>query len=178
MTIHELAQYAGEQPALIGGLLALPPVIALLALFGGRDPAGLGPRRYLFAGLVYMVAIPGMLATVLTAYVLFFLGGDLLQLDILVYFAPILTMVLTLALIARTTPLSNVPGFGRIGGLMLMLGAAFAMALILQKTRIWVVFVGGIGTLLVIGLVLFVVMRVGASRLFGDKERERGDRRR
>ncbi len=173
MTIHELAQYAGEQPALIGGLLAIPPVLALLAMLGGRDPAGRGRRRYLFTALVYLVAIPGMLATVLTAYVLFFLGGDLLQLDILVYFAPIATMVLTLALVARTTPLSNVPGFGRIGGLMLMLGAAFALALILQKTRIWVVFVGGLGTLLIIGLVLFVAMRVGAARLFGGKDPDR-----
>lgn len=173
MTIQELATAAAGAPALVGAILAVPPALALLAMTGGRDPAGLGPRRYLFAGLVYLVSVPGIMAAVITAYALFFEGANLLELDVLVYFGPVLTMVATLVLIARTTPLSNVPGFGRIGGLMLMMGAAFFAALIIQRTRIWVVFAGGLGSLLILGLALFVAMRLGAARLFGDDARER-----
>lgn len=178
MTIAEFAAFAGDHPAVIAALLALPPVLALLAMAGGRDPLGQSPRRYLFSALVYLVAVPGMLATVVTAYVLFFQNADLLQLDILVYFAPIATMILTLVLIGRTTPLSNVPGFGRIGGLMLMLGASFAAALIIQRTRIWVVFAGGLGSLLLLGLGLYLAIRIGAARLFGDDARARRRARR
>lgn len=175
MTIAELAQLAGERPAFIGALLALPPVVALVALLGGPDPEGRGPRRWLFAGLVYLVAIPGIMAAVITGYALFFESLNLLELNILVYFGPIATMVLTLVLIGRVTPLANVPGFGRIGGLMLMLGGAFAAALIIQRTRIWVVFAGGLGSLLLLGLGLYLAIRIGAGRLFGDARR--GDRR-
>ena len=173
MTIEELAQTAATQPALIGGALAAPPVLALLAMLGGRDPAGVGPRRYLFAGLIYLVCVPGIMATVITAYALLFDGVSLLSLDVLVYFGPIVSMALTLMLVGRTTPLDKVPGFGRIGGLMLMMGAAFFVAFLLQRMRIWVLFAGGLGSLLVLGLVLFVALRLGASRAFGNKDEGR-----
>lgn len=173
MTIEELALAAADQPAMIGTFLALPPVLALVAMLFGRDPVGAGPRRYLFAALVYLVCIPGVMAAVITAYALLFDGTSILSLDILVYFGPIVSMALTLMLIARTTPLERVPGFGRIGGFMLMLGAAFFVAFILQRMRIWVVFAGGLGSLLVLGLVLFVAIRLGAKKAFGSRDERR-----
>lgn len=173
MTIEELAQTAATQPALIGGFLVAPIVLAALAMIGGRDPAGTSPRRYLFAALIYLVCVPGIMATVITAYALLFDGASLLALDVLVYFGPIVSMALTLMLVSRTTPLDRVPGFGRIGGLMLMMGAAFFVAFILQRMRIWVLFAGGLGSLLVLGLVLFFALRIGAARAFGNRDRER-----
>lgn len=170
MTLTELTAYAAAHPTPLAVALTLPPAIALLARLGGPDPTGRGPRRYLFTALVYLTCIPGVLAAVLTAYVLFFLGSNLLELDILVFFAPIATMIATLVFIGRTTPLDRVPGFGRIGGLMLMLGAAFALALIIQKTRIWVAFVGGLGSLLILGLILFLAIRIGAWKLLGNRD--------
>jgi len=176
MTIEEFAATASQRPALIGAFLAIPPLLALLGMLGGRDPAGASGRRYLFATLVYLVCIPGIMATVITGYALFFEGANLLAMDVLVYFGPIVSMGLTLMLIARTTPLERVPGFGRIGGLMLMMGAAFFAAFILQRTRIWIVFAGGLGSLLIVGLVLFVAMRFGAARFFGARDEARRPR--
>lgn len=172
MTIEELALSVGEHPLLISGVLATPPLLALLAMIGGRDPAGAGPRRYLFMTLVYLVCVPGVMAAVITAYALLFDGVSLLSLDILAYFGPVVSMVLTLMLIARTTPLERVPGFGRIGGLVLMLAAAFFIAFFLQRMQIWVVFVGGMGALLILGLVLFIAIRIGVSRAFGSRKDE------
>lgn len=172
MTLNELIDHAGRDPLPIALLLTLPPALALLARLGGPDPTARSPRRYLFTALVYLAAIPGIMAAVLTAYLLFFLGANLLELNVLVFFAPIVTMIATLVFISRTTPLDRVPGFDRIGGLMLMLAAAFALALIIQKTRIWIVFAGGLGSLLVLGLILFVLFRLGARLLLGRREPE------
>lgn len=171
MTLNELIDLAGRDPAPIAVLLTLPPALALLARLGGPDPAGRSPRRYLFTALVYLACIPGIMAAVLTAYTLT-LGANLLELNVLVFFAPIVTMLATLVFISRTTPLDRVPGFDRIGGLMLMLAAAFALALFIQRTRIWIVFAGGLGSLLVLGLILFVVFRIGARLFFGRREPE------
>lgn len=179
MTLAELVAHAGRDPTPLALLLTLPPAFALLARLGGPDPAGTSPRRHLFAVLVYLACIPGIMATVLTGYMLY-LGANLLELNVLVFFAPIVTMAATLMFITRTTPLDRVPGFDRIGGLMLMLAASFILALIIAKTRIWVVFSGGLGALLVLGLVLFVAIRVGAWKLMGgraESERREAARR-
>lgn len=173
MTIQELAAFASESPALVGGVLAAPPLLALLAALPGRDPMGESPRRYLFSLLIYLVCIPGILAVVTTGYIVFFQNMNLLELDLLFYFGPIATMVATLALIKRTTELDRVPGFGRIGGMMVMMTAAFAAAFILQRTHIWVVFGGGLGSLLILGLGLYLLITVGWRRMMGGRVDER-----
>lgn len=168
MTINELVALAGESPTLIAIALAAPPALAALTLLAGRDPIGRSPTRYLFAVLVYLVCVPGMLAAVITGYTFFFQNADLREVDALVYFGPIGAMVLTLILIGRRTPLSRVPGFGQIGGLMVLLGVSFAVALVLQRLRVWVVFGGGLGALLLLGVGVFVVLRVATRRVFGQ----------
>jgi len=51
---------------------------------------------------VYLVCIPGLLASVLTSYSLFFRHADLLNVNLAVYFLPIISMIVTLILIHKT----------------------------------------------------------------------------
>ena len=89
-----------------------------------------------------------MFAGVLTAYALFFTKENLLDVSIVVYLLPIVSMVVTLVLIRKNVSFEDVPGFERLSGLMVMIACSFAIALVIQKTRIWIVFGGSIDRLI------------------------------
>ncbi len=78
-------------------------------------------------------------------------------------------MVVTLALMGRNVRFDRVPGFGRLGGLMLILGLSFGMVLALHKTRLWIMFGGSMLHLLAALLGVFILLRVGAHMLFGKR---------
>ena len=102
-------------------------------------------------------------------YALFFTSENLLDVNALVYILPVVSMGLTLALVGRNVRFERIPGFGRLGGLMLILGLTFGMVLALHKTRIWLVFGGSMGNLLLALLGAFILFKVGAHLLFGRK---------
>ncbi len=168
MTLEELFQLAGGYPAILAGLFVAPPVLAGLAgLSHARDLEGRSPFRWLYAVLVYLACVPGIFAAVVTGYMLFFQNADLMRVNVLVFFLPIASMVATLFLIHKAMPLKVVPGFDRLSGLMLLLGISFALALMIQKTRIFAFFGAGIETLFALAIGLFGLLKLGGAKLFG-----------
>ncbi|MEM7354048.1 MAG: hypothetical protein AAF657_24815, partial [Acidobacteriota bacterium] len=119
MTLRQLIEIVGEQPWVLVGVFSALPVAAWLT--GRLQPAGAGgtpPWRSIYAVLVYLACVPGVVAVVLVALHLSFSGANLLDLDLLVFFLPPLSMVATLALIGRRVDFEDVPGFDRLFGLM------------------------------------------------------------
>ncbi len=167
MTTRDLIQLAGQHP--VGLLLAFvaPPVLAWLAGRGhGNEQGKHAPWKYLYALLVYLVCVPGMFAAVITAYTLFFSGESLLDANLLVYFLPLASMVATLVLIRKNVSLDDVPGFDRLTGLMVMVGGSFVIALVIQKTRIFVFFGGSIEKLFLLAAGVFALLKWGTYMLF------------
>ena len=167
MTINDLIKLAN------GHLLALliffvsPPVIAwLCGRIHGRGNGGNAPWKYIYSVLVYLVCIPGLFASVLTGYELFFQRADLLNVNLAIYFLPIVSMVVTLIFIHKTVNFENVPGFDRISGLMVMIGCSFLIALVIDKTRIWVMFHGSIAMLFALAAGIFALLKWGTYMLF------------
>ena len=102
MTVRDLINMAGENWAIVLIALAAPPVAAFgVGLLVRRADSGIGSWRYLYSALVYVVCIPGMLAAVLTAYALFLTQQDLRDVNLLIYFGPIVSMGITLLLVRR-----------------------------------------------------------------------------
>jgi hypothetical protein len=164
MTLRELIALVGGHPApLVVGFTALPLLTWLLGRLHGRGQGEGPPWRYLYSALVYLACIPGMLSAVLTAYALFFTRENLLDLNVLVFLLPIVSMVATLALIGSAVRFEQIPGFDRLSGLMLTLAVSFGVALALHRTRIWLVFGAPLAALLVIGLAVFVLLRLGTG---------------
>src|SRR6185312_16756626 len=114
--------------------------------------------------------IPGLLACVLTGYQLFFQRADLLNVNIAVYFLPIFSMIVTLIFIHKTVNFENVPGFDRISGLMVMIGCSFVIALIIDKTRILLLFHGPIVMLLAFAAGVFAMIKWGTYMLFRRRD--------
>ncbi|MCY3021915.1 MAG: hypothetical protein NTW87_23130 [Planctomycetota bacterium] len=169
MTFEDLARCLEHYPACLAVALLLPPVTCLLLMLAHRKGAGaVSPWKYVYAVLIYWVCVPGLFAAVLTAYLLLFQNANLMKLNILVFFLPILSMGITLALIGRNAgSFDPIPGFNRLSGLMLMLVVSFAIAFVLHRLHIWVAFFGDLGSLLLIALIAFALLKLAAQRMAG-----------
>jgi hypothetical protein len=167
MTTREFIEMAGRHWMILAGLFLLPPVAAwLCGLAHGRGNGGNTPWKYAYSSLVYLACVPGTFAAVLTCYTLFFTRENLLDVNPLVYFLPIVSMVATLIVISRIVSFELVPGFNRLEGLMVMIACSFAVALAIQKTRIFIGFFGSIDRLLLLAAGVFALLRWGAYMLF------------
>lgn len=108
-----------------------------------------------------------MLATMLTAYALFFTRANLMQMNVFATFFPIVAMGLTLFLVGRKVEFTPLPGFERLSSLILVLALTFFLLIILERMRVLVVFGGSLMALFVIGLVFFITFRAATKKLFG-----------
>ncbi len=172
MTLEEMILYLGQYNRYLLIYLAALPVSAFL--YSRIHTKGRGesaPHRYVYAVLIYLAAVPGIMGCVLTGYSLFFVSTNLLQVrNPVLYFVPIISMVVTLILISKRVDLNQVPGFDRLYGLLVLLGVTFILALIIMKTRIWLVFGGSIAVLIAVVTFLFLLLKWGAGALFRGKD--------
>ena len=167
MTTRELIVAAGEHPQALSAFFAAVPAASYL--LGRAHPPGEGglePWRRGYAWLVYLACVPGTFAAVITAYSVLFDGRSLLDLDVSTHFVPIASMAASLFLMRRTVDFDLVPGFDRIGGLLTMLGCAFATALVLQRTFIGFIFIGSWTALAGLAAAVFLLFRWGAKTFF------------
>ena len=177
MTTRDLIHQADQHPIALAVALAVPPVVAcVVGRLDDRGRGGAGLWKYLYAVLVYLACVPGMFAGVLTAYTLFFSRENLLDTNLLVYFLPIVSMIVTLVLIRQNVAFDEVPGFDRLSGLMMMVGCSFAIALAIQKTRIWIFFGGSIERLFILAAGIFGLLKWGAYMLFRRRDEPKRER--
>ncbi len=165
MTISDLIKIAGENPTPVVVYMLIIPLVSLLGYiwFSGKQVSQ--PGSYVFSALTHAAAVPGILAIILTAYGLLIKRSDFLEVNVIVYFLPIISMIVTFVLIHKTIPMQQVPGFDRIGGLMMMIAATFFIIFILQKIFIGVFFFGSMQMFFGLFLVLFVLIKIGWDRM-------------
>ena len=177
MTIRDLIHLSDQHPFVLVGVFVAPPVIAwLLGRMHERGKGGASPWKYIYSVLVYLVCVPGLFAAVITAYTLFFSHENLLDASLLVYFLPIVSMVVTLIFIRKNVTFDEVPGFDRLSGLMMMVGCSFAVALAIQKTNIWIFFGGSIERLFILALGVFALLKWGTYMLFRRRDEPKQER--
>lgn len=171
MTARELIDAASAYRAFIVVALLIPPIAALALRFAHeRQRGGKSPWKYFYAVLVYATCVPGIFATTLTAYALFFTGENLLDLELTVFVLPVVCMAVALILIGRNVEFDRVPGFDRLSGLMVMIALAFAIVLAISRTRIWLFFGGSIFMLFAIAGFAFAIMKWGTYMAFRRRD--------
>ena len=167
MTLRHLIHSSGQYWVPVFAILVAVPVISFLVGRSHRDGDGRNaPWKFAYAGLVYLACVPGIFSVVITAYTLFFSKDNLLDVDPVIYFLPIATMIGTLVLIRKRVSFDDVPGFNRISGLMVLIGCSFAIALAVYNTRILIGFFGSLGMLFVLAAGVFALLKWGGSMLF------------
>ncbi|MBL4659170.1 MAG: hypothetical protein JKY19_02350 [Alcanivoracaceae bacterium] len=119
--------------------------------------------------LVFMVSIPGIMATIVVFYSLFFIRLNLLEVNIVVYFLPIITMIVTLLVISKKVNLNKLPGFNRLSGLMTLLVLTGLALLLLYKLRLFVGFFASMHSLLIFGIIFYFLFKIALRKLSGGK---------
>ena len=177
MTIRELTDLAGQQPVPLAAAFVATPLVAwLLGGLHGRDNGGKSPWKYFYSVLVYATCVSGIFAAVLTGYALFFTRENLLDVNLLVYILPLVSMVVTLVVIRKNVTFDLVPGFDRLSGLAMMIGCSFALALAIQKTNIWIFFGGSIEKLFILAAGIFALLKWGTYMLFRRRDEPKQER--
>ena len=174
MSINELLTELGNynlQIVLIFIGLALSPLI-----YGRMHPkyrGALPPYKYVYATLIYLVSIPGIFSILLTLYSLFVIRANLLEVNLVIYFVPIIAMVVAILLIKRNVDLDYIPGFDRLIGLFALIAITLIITLLILQTLIWILFRGSMVSLAIIGILLFLGLQWAANRVFQDKPEPR-----
>ena len=165
MTINDLFQYAEAHPANVLFYFAIIPFAALLAGWMEREEGHLPPWNYMYSALIYLVTVPAILAVAYSVYRWLFERGSILEANLLLQVLPLASMLLTFFIVKRQVRIESLPGFSRLGGLVMMIGAAFAIMWFIDRVRIIVFSYMPVQYLLLIFIILLIVIRYGWTRL-------------
>lgn len=171
MTINDLIASLSQHTLLIFSILTLIPLFALGYAKGiARDNGEGNPHRYVYSFLVYLTSLPGAFAVVIIAYTMFFIKGNILNMELVSTILPIISMFVTMTIIKKNVDMTQVPGFEKLRGLYFMLVSVFVIALIIVKTKIFLFFGGSFMAFVIIIIVLIVLFKLGKKAIFGSKK--------
>ena len=170
MTIEQFLDILGRYPQVIILFLGFLPLASFIY---GRYIAGAriaeSPHRFVMSTLVYLACVPGIFSATISVYTLLVLRGNLLQVNMLHYFFPVVMMILTLVTISRLVNLDLLPGFNRLRGLMGLLTLTFVVTFLVMQTRIWLIFGGSITAMILLLIALFLVFKWLSRMVFRNQ---------
>lgn len=164
MTVYDLINIISNNSNLIINYYIVLFIIVLLGLLFSNSITAKSPVVYLYTVLIYATVIPGLLSIILVVYSFFFLHENLINLQVVTYYLPIIAMVILLAIIKKTIPLKAIPGFDKLSGLFMILFVTFLVTYFIQRAFIGIFFIGSFTHLIVIFLVLLVVLKLGWNK--------------
>ena len=109
MTINDLFQYALDHPLNVVFYFLLIPFAALLAGWMEREEGHLPPWNYLYSTLVYLVAVPAILAIAYTIYKWLFERGSIMDANIMLQLLPIASMLITFFIVKKQVRIESLP---------------------------------------------------------------------
>jgi len=168
MTLGDFLKFCSDHPTIVVFYYASLSLTAFLSGTLGRGQGGLTPWKQLYTILIYSAAVPGIFAVTLSFYLLLFERQSILEWDVMTQILPVIFMVFVFWLVKRNVDLKDVPGFGRIEGLIAMILAMLALLWMLDRTRIFVVTIIPIQYVVLMLIGLLVVARVAWVKVFGS----------
>lgn len=140
MTLEEFFRYLSSHPLVMLAYFLGIPFTALIAGTLGKGEGNESPWKYLYSVLIYLAAVPGIFAVALSVYFFLFERGSIMNANVLLQVLPILSMVLSLAIIRRNASFDLIPGFGKLSSLMTMIGSVFILMYLLDRLHLvaWV----------------------------------------
>ncbi|GAA3510486.1 hypothetical protein GCM10022393_24960 [Aquimarina addita] len=163
MTIQDLINWFGSNQNHIlwyFGTILILTILSVVIV----NKNNIGSFKYFLSFLVHAVTIPGILSVILILYALFIIKTNLLNVNAIAYFVPIIAMIATLLILNKKVRMNQIPGFSRLSALMLMIGIAFGIVFVLQNTFFGVFFVGGFSQLIIVFIVVLVLLKIAWSR--------------
>ena len=101
MTVQDIINLLSNKSSTIINYYVVLLLISLLGLLFVKAKEFKAPISYLYTILVYVAVIPGLLSIILVVYNFFFLGQNLITLQIVTYYLPIIAMLVLLLIIKK-----------------------------------------------------------------------------
>ena len=166
MSLQELFAQIDRHPLpALAYFIGLPLVAWLAGRWHGGGPLYDSPLRWLYSAILYGVCVPGVAVAVVFADNL--AQGRLMQVGVFSQVLPLVSMLVSFGLIRQQANPEDIPGFRRVTGFIVLLVLTALALFLLMRTRIWVIFGGGIGSLLVLMAGLFLLLKWAFDRAFG-----------
>lgn len=165
MTLTDFLTFLSTHPAQVVFYFSIVPFAALLAGWMERAEAHLPPWNYLYTTMLYMVAIPAIGSVALMAYRWLFERTSIMEADLLLHVLPVVSFVVTVLIVRRQVALRGLPGFGRLGGMLLMIAVTLVVLWAIDRTRIVVFSLLKIQYLVAAFLGLLLLLRTGWRRV-------------
>lgn len=166
MTLGDFFNALSDNPSVVCFLFISVPLTAFLASIFGENEGAVRPWKELYTVLVYMTCIPGIFAITLNVYLFLFERQSVMDTNIYTQIMPIISMVLTLWLIRKNVKFEEIPGFDKLGGLIMILAALIIFMWILEKTHIFAITIIPFSYFILLFVVLLVAIRFGWKRMF------------
>ena len=169
MTLKEFFDLLAANPIYIIAFFLLIPLTAFIGTLIGKEEEEEPVWKVFYSTLIYLVAVPGIFSVTLNVYLFLFERRSIMEADVYTQVLPIFSMFVTLMLIQKAVNLNNLPGFGKLSGLIWMIGAVMLIMWFMEKTRIYVFSYMPIQYVFFILIGLLLVFRLGWSRLSKTK---------
>ena len=164
MTLQELFQQIAKNPSNFLMYFSIIPIAALVAGVLGHGEGNKTPWREFYSLLIFAVCIPGIFAAALSVYYFLFERHPILDTDVLTQILPVCSMTATLLLIKRNVSFDDIPGFGKISGLLSMTAAAIVFMWLIDRTHIVAFTYIPFWQVVIIFIILYLFIRWGWMR--------------
>ena len=169
MTLKELFLSIGENQNYTIAFFVIIPILAFLVGLIGGQKDHLSPWKYVYTILIYLISIPGIFAVGLNFYLFLFQRRDIMDTELLIQVLPVVSLIVTFAIMRNNVNLDFIPGFNKISGLWLMLFATMFFMWFLEKIHIVVFSYLPFQYLFGIFGVLFIIIYLGWRKFASQK---------
>jgi hypothetical protein len=169
MTITKIFQVADYFPPVLGIIcLALPLIAAIVfRLIHGKGRGGETPWKYLYSVTAYAACASGLYCAIIPAYIVQFSEEPCPDVRFIWFYWPGIIMVLTLIQVARTLPLSSIPGWKRYYLPIPMIAVSLVVPLFFEKEELIEM---SLYKYAAIALVVFMLLQGIAWAIFGRRK--------
>lgn len=169
MNVNDFLMLLGQQTWILLAYFTSLPILSFLFSLGYQSGGQRQVRDYVFSGFVYLSFLPGIFSGILVFYTLLILRQNLLEVDIVLYYVPIISMSLVYWVLGRVVDFDRLPGFGRLAGLMVLLALICLVVFFLYRLRFVVAFFGSMEFLLGAACVVFLLFKWAGGKIKGQK---------
>ncbi len=173
MTIGELFDYVSGNPASILIYSLTIPLATFVISTVADDEAAEKPWNYMLSIMLFLVAVPGVLAVFLNIYLFLFEKQAIMETNIFTQILPILIMIATLLIIQRKADFCDIPGFEKLSAAIIIMGALIVGMWFVDRVRLIAFSFIPVQYLLLLFVVLFLLIRFGFRKLFMDAKSNR-----
>lgn len=167
MTLKDFFEYLAANPNLVLFFSIAVPLSAFVIGLLSKGEGHLSPWKYLYSFIIYLVCVPGIFALMFNVYLFLFERQSIWNLNLYTQMLPMIVMAITLAIIRRSVSLDDIPGFEKVGGLLVMITAILMMMWFVDKTRIFVFTYMPFSQVVLIMVALLVILRFAWKRIAG-----------